>query len=61
MILGREVVLLSLLLLVLALAGCGGGGGSSLSDNISVESPTIPSDVNDSLSSIDSILDDLGL
>ena len=63
MLLGREVVLLSLLLVVLALVGCGGGGASGPSANVDlpIGSPSIPSGVNDSLSTIDDLLEDLGL
>lgn len=62
MLLGREVALLSLLLVVLALVGCGGGGsGATGGMSLPVESPGIPSDVNDSLSTIDDLLEDLGL
>jgi len=47
----------------LALVGCGGGGGSGPSANVDlpVGSPSIPSGVNDSLSTIDELLEDLGL
>lgn len=62
MLLGREIALLSLLLVVLALVGCGGGGsGATGGMSLPVESPGIPSDVNDSLSTIDDLLEDLGL
>jgi len=63
MLLGREVVLLTLLLVLLALVGCGGGGGSGPSANVElpIGSPSIPSGVNDSLSTIDELLEDLGL
>ena len=63
MLLGREVVLLTLLLVILALAGCGGGVGSGPSANVDlpIGSPSIPSGVNDSLSTIDDLLEDLGL
>ena len=63
MLLGREVVLLTLLLVILALAGCGVGGGSGPSANVDlpIGSPSIPSGVHDSLSTIDDLLEDLGL
>ena len=62
MLLGREIALLSLLLVVLALVGCGGGGsGPSANVDLPIGSPSIPSGVNDSLSTIDDLLEDLGL
>ena len=46
----------------LALTACGGGGsGATGGMSLPVESPGIPSDVNDSLSTIDDLLEDLGL
>jgi hypothetical protein len=54
--------LLLLLLGILFLIGCGGGGGSGIQENVNVDSrPNIPSDVEDNLSSINELLEDLGL
>ena len=51
-----------LLLGILFLIGCGGGGGSGIQENVNVDSrPNIPSDVEDNLSSINELLEDLGL
>ena len=57
----RDMFLLLLLLGILFLIGCG-GGGSGIQDNVNVDSrPNIPSDVEDNLSSINELLEDLGL
>ena len=54
--------LLLLLLGILFLVGCGGGGGSGIQENVNVDSrPNIPRDVEDNLSSINELLEDLGL
>ena len=58
----RDMFLLLLLLGILFLIGCGGGGGSGIQENVNVDSrPNIPSDVEDNLSSIKELLEDLGL
>ena len=50
------------LLGILFLIGCGGGGGSNIQENVNVDNrPSIPSDVEDNLSSINELLEDLGL
>ena len=57
----RDMFLLLILLGILFLIGCGGGGGSGIQDNVNVDRPNIPSDVEDNLSSINELLEDLGL
>ena len=58
----RDMFLLLLLLGILFLIGCGGGGGSGIQENVNVDSrPNIPSDVEINLSSINELLEDLGL
>ena len=58
----KDVFLLFVLLGILFLIGCGGGGGSNIQDNINADSrPSIPSDVENNLSSINELLEDLGL
>ena len=58
----RDMFLLLILLGILFLIGCGGGGGSGIQENVNVDSrPNIPSDVEDHLSSINELLEDLGL
>ena len=58
----RDMFLLLILLGILFLIGCGGGGGSNIQDNVNVDNrPSIPSDVEDNLSSINELLEDLGL
>tara|TARA_B100000683_G_scaffold233180_1_gene235600 strand:- start:383 stop:571 length:189 start_codon:yes stop_codon:yes gene_type:complete len=58
----RDMFLLLLLLGILFLIGCGGGGGSGIQENVNVDNrPNIPSDVEDNLSSINELLEDLGL
>ena len=58
----RDMFLLLLLLGILFLIGCGGGGGSGIQENVNVDSrPNIPSDVEDNLSLINELLEDLGL
>ena len=58
----KDMFLLLILLGILFLVGCGGGGGSNIQDNVNVDSrPNIPSDVEDNLSSINELLEDLGL
>jgi hypothetical protein len=58
----RDMFLLLLLLGILFLIGCGGGGGSNIQENVNVDNrPSIPSEVEDNLSSINELLEDLGL
>ena len=58
----KDMFLLLLLLGILFLVGCGGGGGSGIQENVNVDSRhNIPSDVEDNLSSINELLEDLGL
>ena len=58
----RDMFLLLLLLGILFLVGCGGGGGSNIQENVNVDNrPSIPSEVEDNLSSINELLEDLGL
>tara|TARA_Y100001980_G_C14232784_1_gene84484 strand:- start:2 stop:190 length:189 start_codon:yes stop_codon:yes gene_type:complete len=58
----KDMFLLLLLLGILFLVGCGGGGGSNIQENVNVDNrPSIPSEVEDNLSSINELLEDLGL
>ena len=49
------------IILLLFLTACGGGGTGGNKINIDHETPSMPSNVDETLDEINSLLDDLGL